>query len=260
MEVLHHLLINIVSLTTGRRIFALNDVLAAAKTLGDADMIAVIGEALAHEEQTVALEQQWARSRRISKARGRSVAVNQQMNRIHGALHGTLASAIAALPEENSVRTASQTILNQLYPQGAHPIVILPFEEQLVANDTIVSRLTGDLASEAWEASIYHFVEQLSTLNNQFRGELERRAPKEVEFSVLAAARRRGNLFLRRIIAIALGTYHQEDDASRAALNDLVTPILDQCRRVQNARKGRRTPPDVDPVTGRELVSEEETA
>ena len=102
--------------------------------------------------------------------------------------------------------------------------------------------------------------ERLISLNQEFNAELEKSTKKELQFEELEAARERGNLFVRQVVAVTLGSHYQETEEAAEKREKLLNPILDQCERVRQARKGRRKAQDIDPETGEELVEETEAA
>ncbi len=53
--------------------------------------------------------------------------------------------------------------------------------------------------------------------------------------------------------------YWQETEAADTARRAFLSPIIDQCERVRLARKGRRVARDVDPATGEEIASDDES-
>ena len=241
-------------LTTGRRLYALKLVLLVAQSLGMTALAAIIEAAIAHDTAALALEGAWARSRKLPTSRGRALEIDGLIDAVLAAIHTSLTSQISLLDSNSDEVKASTRILDALFPEGVVPLIRLPFEEQLATNTTIVERLTGDLAEDAKTANIVPFVSQLGTLNAAFAGELDQQRAKEIEYDVVQSAADRGNLFVRRIVAVVLGTYNGETDEDAAARKALLTPILEQCERVRSLRKGRRKAADVDPETGDELA------
>ena len=254
-------LINLIQLKTGRRLYALKSCLAAAKeTPANETLIALIEEAIVHDTETVELERAWARSREISSARGEAVQIDNQIDGLLGAIQSSLKSTVAVLTKDDPVAIAAQKLMAQLFPEGVRAIITLPFEDQLVVNQSIIHSLTGDLAGEAGITGIAPFVKRLETLNAQFRNELENGVKKEINFNTIAAANDKGNLYLRRITAVVLGAYNADTAEDTQKRHSLLAPILEQCDRVRLLRKGRRSAQDVDPETGKEVTDESAAA
>ena len=101
---------------------------------------------------------------------------------------------------------------------------------------------------------------QLEALNIQFKTQLTKSKSKEIDYDELEAARDRGNLFIRRIAAVILGTFHEETEEAAKKRQALLSPFLEQADRVRLLRKGRRLPQDIDPETGDEVPVEETAA
>ncbi|MBN2530191.1 MAG: hypothetical protein JXR76_27620 [Deltaproteobacteria bacterium] len=251
-------LINLIQLKTGRRLYALNKCLDAARANAtDAvGLTSLIEEAIAHDTKTVDMELAWARSKEVSSARGQAVQIDNQIDGLLGAIQSSLKSTVAVLPGNDPVAVAAQKLIAQLFPEGVRAIITLSFEDQLVVNDAIIQRLTGELAGEAGTTGILPFVNRLETLNAQFRTELENSDKKEIHYNTIAAANDKGNLYLRRITAVILGAWNADTPEDTQKRQTLLAPILDQCDRVRLARKGRRAALDVDPDTGKELGDE----
>jgi hypothetical protein len=260
MAELIYTLISIPYLSTGRRLYALKQCLVLAEERGLDALAALILEAIAHDEETVKLERGWARSKNLSTARGNAAVLDGQIDGTLGASHSTLKNHIAALPPENPIVVAAQTILSQVFPEGVKPIITLSFENQLAVNDTIIASFKGDLKEAVAVAGISSYADRLETLNEAFRLELEKFPRKETGYDAIDAADWRGNLFIRRIAAVILGTFHQETAEAAKQRAALLGPILEQGERVRQNRKGRRAPQDVDPETGNEVVEEEISA
>ncbi len=254
MSDLIYTLIAIPYLATGSRLFALRQCYKNSVALGLDDLAALIAEAISHDEKTAELERSWARSRKLPRARGNAATLDAQIDGTLGAAFSTLKNQISVLPAKNPVVVASQTIVSQVFPEGIRPIITLTFENQLTVNDTIVARFKGDLKDAVAAAGIQSYADQLDTLNEAFRIELEKYPRKETGYDAIEAADARGNLFIRRIAAVILGTFHQEtaEAAERGAA--LIRPILEQGERVRQNRKARKSARDVDPETGMEVT------
>jgi hypothetical protein len=134
---------------------------------------------------------------------------------------------------------------------------IIPFEEQLVKNQTIIDRLKGDLSEAVTACNLTPYLTHLETLNDEFRHELTESATKEISYDTVEAARDTGNLYIRRIVALVLGTFNSDAESDTANRHALLAPFLEQTDRIRRSRKGRRMPQDIDPETGEEQPIEE---
>jgi hypothetical protein len=200
------------------------------------------------------MEQLWIQSKKVSNARGLSFELDNKIDGLWGALFAILTNNATALDADDPEAIASQELISRLFVEGIRPIVMLPFEDQLLMNTTLLDRLNGDLADAAEKAGVKKYVDKLVAYNTEFRDELAKKSEKEIEFNSLEVARSRGNLYLRQIVAVVLGTHYQITPEAAAARQALLAPILEQCDRVRQARKGRRAAPDIDPDTGEEIT------
>ena len=143
-----------------------------------------------------------------------------------------------------------------MFKKGLQPITHLSFEDTLAVSQTIVGRFEGDLAEDVVAAGIEAFVTPLKALNEEFAEELRKYDSKEIEFKTLEAARTRGNLFIRQIIAKVLGEYNQMTEEDAETRETVLKPLMEQVERVRQARKNRRTLQEIDPETGEEIETE----
>ncbi len=249
-------LINLAYLTTGRRLYALKLALEAAVSLGVEAVIALIEEAIAHDTRTSALEESWIRSRKVSTARGKAFELDSGIDATLGTIYTILTDNVRLFAPDNPIVVASKEILAQLFSEGIMPVITLPFEEQLDKNLTIIDRLKGDLHTAATTANIAPYLDHFKTLNAAFGVELKAAAGKEIPFDKLEASRDKGNLYIRRIAALIMGTFNSDSEEDAANRQTLLAPFLEQDDRIRKGRKGRRVPLDVDPQTGEEQPNE----
>ncbi len=256
MSALLYSLIDLPTLTTGRRLYAMRICLEYAEEAKCEALIALLKEAIAHELATVSLEASWTLSRTVTKTRGESALLDGQIDGVIGAIYSTLNNHIAALVSDDPVVADAKKILAELFPEGVLPIIHQPFEEQLMCNDAIVETLRGELAEAAERTGVDKYAERLESLNERFREELAKTKVKETGFGAVRSAQERGNLFVRRAVAVILGTYHQETEEAASMQSKLLSPILEQCDRLRKLRKSRRGRVDIDSDTGEELSEE----
>ena len=242
-------------LTTGRRLFAFRECLDVLRALGESVIASLVEEAIAHDMKTMTLERAWERSKQASKARGDASRLDNTIGKVLGAIRKALTSRITISEKDDPAVVAANEIIATIFPRGIRPITRLPFEDKLAVSQTIVGRLEGDLADRAAAAGIEEHVARLKSLNEDFAEELRKTVARETGFDALEAARTRGNLFVRQIVAKTLGEYTQvtEEDAERRAA--VLKPLLDQVERLRQARRARRAIHEVDPDTGEEIPS-----
>ncbi len=169
MSELIYLLVNIPYLTTGRRLYALKRAHEEATKAGLAPLVALIEEAIAHDTRTAEIERSWARSKSVPTARGESATLDSRIDGLLGAVYATLNSNVSLFEADDPAAADSRKILAELYPEGVVPIITLPFEEQLVINDSIIASLKGKFAEAAKRAGVDRYVERLEAVNELFR-------------------------------------------------------------------------------------------
>lgn len=202
------------------------------------------------------MEQAWARSKNHKSNRAGAMDLDNKIDGVIGGIYTLLKNNTELLDSNDPLNLASVKIIASLFPNGVKPIIFKPFEDQLVLNDTIIKRLKEDLSAETQIVGITAYLDRLTSLNQAFRGELNKLSSKEMSFDVLEAARAKGNLNIRHITAVILGTPDQLTEAAQTQQSVLLAPILDQCHRVREARKSRRRPRDINPQTGEESDGE----
>lgn len=242
----------------GRRSFAFTQTLAVARKLadarekGDLALIAFLEQALKHEAETLQKEGAWRRSRSVSVARGDATVRDAEVDRVIGAIYALIESTME-VKDESPEYTAARKLRGRLFPEGVAPIVQRVHEEQLAANDELIPELTTTHKSEAQVLHLGRYIEALGRANEAFRAELTKQPAPEIRFDVVQAARDRGNLNLRMAVARILGASTDLTPEAETARGSLLAPILDQVRRIQAGRRGRRVVVDVDPNTGEDL-------
>lgn len=240
-------LFNVPQLTPGRVRYALNQMpVAIADAPGMADRVA---EAQAAASALIEIRKAYDRSKGQSRARGKAQAIDNQIDRIIGAISNVAQANQAALPADDPAHQASAQLMAKVLPLGAKAVTALPFEDELSAVKEILSDLdaAGDLAARA---GVAHLVAALTALVPPFEAELAKQAAvvdyKQVE-AQHAVMQRAVMVLLAQIIA-----NHPAPDQA-AALGTMLAPLTDQFERVRELRRRRRTVTDVDPESGAEL-------
>ena len=242
-------------LTTGRRLFAFNQSLVISRKYDQETIAAMIEEAIAHDRQTLTMERAWMRSKEMPNTRGNAFRLSRQIERLLTNIFSRLKGNIETLDISDPTVEASKMILGQVYPSGVAAISNLPFEEQFAHVGAIIARFDSDLKDATESTDVARLVQRLTSLSEAFGIELEKPGDKEIDFDELVAARREGNINLRKVVCVILALLREDEGIAGA----VIKPILFQVNRVQQARKGRNPPADVDPDTGQELepLSEE---
>jgi hypothetical protein len=241
-------------LSTGRRMFALTKTRREAEVLVQTELVQHIDEALAHDHQTRDLDMRWT-GQRVGILTAPIVAPLDARvdNVIAGLRDVAVAQAKGAAPGA-PIHKEVKDFLAAALPAGVYAVTSLPHVEQVGAVERIVAALQGPLAGKVTELNLKRQADVLSELLPDYRTAVQNAAAGRLEFSSVREARTRGQRYLVEIIARILGTFYRSDDPAHAAARKaLLGPIAEQGEAVRAILRARRTPRDVDPVTGEPL-------
>ncbi|AKT36409.1 uncharacterized protein CMC5_005220 [Chondromyces crocatus] len=245
-------LFSLYELSTGRRLFALAQVVKAADGLGLPPIATHARAALAHDTLTRTLDTRWA-------ARAQPPPLDAVLKPIDAKLDRTLSSLRDAARAQAEVATPAdglaakvETFLREVFPIGVGAITSLVYVEELSQVDRILDKVRGPnapLADLVTEIGLTRHVERLAELAEQYRKALE--VPKnDLTWGEVRAARARGQNLLLETVALIIA-YTAGDTPERAtARATLLAPILVQNEAVRQYLRARRRVEDVDPVTG----------
>jgi septal ring factor EnvC (AmiA/AmiB activator) len=205
---------------TGRRLKTFREVAALAST--DRALQHLLTEAIAHEQRTLALEDELDRlSQTTSELRALDTDIDQvdhamdkSLTHLHDQLH-----ALAA--QGGAQGEAASALLDALFSTGAEAITSLPYIEQLGAVDALLEELQGPLADAVSRAKVQAEVKNIQALSVTYRQRLASLSPEELAAEQLCNARAQGQAFLRA----ALDAICALPDPARA---DLLAPALRQ--------------------------------
>lgn len=250
MSELIYQFINTIRLTSGRRLYALRRVREVAVNQKMENLLVVVDEAVAVNEQVYSNERAWQRTRELPQARGNAVAIDTAIDRALGGIFKQLGN-IAGAMEGTELASRAQALCTRLFPSGLQPVVHQTFEDQLSSNQSILTDLQGDVAGVN-ELGLSVYVKRLAELVPQFEAEMNSAKQPELSWNQLCAARDLGEVHLRRVIAAILssGKVTPEDEAVRAKL---IAPIQYQLDLTTNSRNAKSGSVDVDPENGDEV-------
>lgn len=245
-------LFNLNLFSTGRRIFALQQVIKKARELGFERLVALIERAIARDRATFALEKDWRRQRvglapKPPRVRPIDLAIDRTLSAIYGVAKKTAKGADPADP----IVAAIDAFLRELFPTGLAGVVNLEVIEELPAVELILERLKGDLKPTADALGIGRLVDRLEALVGQYRTVIESPAPDALAFGDIRTARAAGQDLLLQVVAVALGEYHDSENPEHVAAREaLLAPVLEQNAIIRQYVSARRAVQDVDPDTG----------
>jgi hypothetical protein len=104
MKKLFFALIAIPFLTTGRRLFALNQSLEVARRLAASVIMPLIEAAIEHDLETLAMARAWLRAKEVKSARGKAVDLDNQIDKLLGNILARLKGNVESLdPADKAV-------------------------------------------------------------------------------------------------------------------------------------------------------------
>jgi hypothetical protein len=244
-------LLNFYSFSTGRRIFALQQVQKIASDTGFKELDAHITPALKHDAKTREIELQWSR---IPVAAPRGQAETQRVDaltdRTLTAIRDTAMAQATSADPDDPIGTTVDTFLQEIFPLGVQDVTKMLYVDELSAVDAIVVKLKGKLAPQVVELGLSRLADRLAKLAVEYRAAMEAPESEALSFGTVRAARAQGQEYLLQAVALILGRYYRNTKADVAARQSLLSPILKQNDAIRQYLRVRRAVEDVNPETG----------
>jgi hypothetical protein len=243
--------IDVGALSTGRRLFVLEQMRTEAEGMGGhEDIVQRIDEARAHDVQARDMEDQWGgvRSGNFDVV-GVGVMDPLLDRRISAVRDGAEVQRQGAAPDD-PIQDTVDSFLKAAFPEGVYAVTSLPHVEQLSETEKLLGKLRGPLAAQVTELGLERQVARIEEIVPQYRAALRASGELPIEFAPVREARRRGQRYLFELVAMVLGRHNRADDpAQRATRERLLAPLWKQ---VQAARalRGRRAGSVAKPDTG----------
>lgn len=246
---------------TGRRLFALAQVMKRAAARKLPDVAKHCNAALAHDRNCLDLERRWAGIAAEARGKGPVVAtpsasastlkLDALVDRTLTAIRDQAQNQTLGAAPDDPIFGMVGSFLKEIFPSNVQDVTGLPFVEELAAVENIVDKLTGKaLAPAVKELGLERLVNRLVGLTDQYRAALQAPAPETLAFGQVRAARAEGQDLLLQTVAIVLGKFFRNTPEDAEARAELLGPILEQQRAIAAALKGRRAVEDVNPETG----------
>jgi hypothetical protein len=243
-------LFNLYQFSTGRRIFALQQVLKGAKKLKLADLEAHLTAAIKHDRATRKLDLEWQKQGSRSKSQGDASRIDPLVDRTLTALRdGAAAQAEGASPDDDIVEKVA-TFIGEVFPTGVTAVTQLSYVDELSAVDEIVAKLKGELAPMVKELGLTRQATRLARLAGEYRAALEAQPPPALDFGTVRAARAEGQNLMLQAVAMIVGKFPSNTPEHAQARTALLAPILRQNEAIAQYLRTRRTVEDVNPETG----------
>ncbi len=227
--------ISILELPTGRRIFVLNQALESAAAIKDKSaktaFVADLKGWLELNQEAAKLEQQWARQK------GGEVPVAETLlaadNALDAAMGGFNQTALQSLKlstRPQKLRTETQAMLLDVFPQGVQAITSLDLPGEVVAGRAIVAKLKGDWGSTIKAAGLTEWAAELESSLATLDARLKARSAKgmKLEWSEVAAAQGRGQQTLRQYVATVVGSWKTDSEADVKMRHLFLAPLAEQ--------------------------------
>ncbi len=248
MDVSLQSLINLYVFSTGRRLFALAQVMKAAEARSFAELEAHCAIAIKHDRQTRILENQWAAP---AERQSPVQPVDAKVDKLLVSIRDVVQSNIDGEDEEEDLRKRMRALLTTLFPEGVLAVIKQPYIEELASVDRILDTLKAkEAASLVAELGLGRKVKKLAKLAVDYRAALEEPQPQTVGWDKVRAAQATGQDLLLQAVVMILAKHRTsgaDDIAGRLAL---LGPILEQDEAIGRYLKSRRAVEDVNPETG----------
>lgn len=245
-------IINLYEFTTGRRIFTHQQVRAAAKAEGFTPLEKHCDVALAHDQQTLALERRWATEPAGGKANPEAQRMDVLVDRTLGAVRDHAVAQTQGAAPDDAIHADVESFLKRLFPTGVQDVIHKPFIEELAAVDEIVGLLQGELAPQVKEFGLGRLTKRLAALATEYRAALEAPPPSLVQWGRVRAARAEGQGMLLETVAIILGKHHARTPEGTDKRLSLLGPVVRQNEAIGQYLRARRAVSDVNPETGQD--------
>ncbi|MCC6556085.1 MAG: hypothetical protein IT372_24250 [Polyangiaceae bacterium] len=239
--------------TTGRRLFALRQVRAAAQAEGFTALAEHCGAAIEHDIATQAIERRWAGEPMSADTNPEAQRIDVLVDRTLGGIRDHAVAQTVGAPDSDPIHASVADFLKKVFPTGSvRDITTLSYVDELEAVDGIVRMFEGELAGLVEELNLGRLAERLAKLAVDYRAALESPPQSLIDWGRVRAARAEGQGLLLEAVALIVGKHHARTPEGTAARLALLGPILRQNEAIGVSLRARRTPTDVNPETGEE--------
>lgn len=246
-------LIGLYQFTTGRLLFGISQVRAAAQAQGFTELVKHCDVTLAHAEATRELERRWAGEPADTGTNPEAQRIDALVDGCLGAIRDHAVAQTKSAPPDDPIHEQVDSFVKTVFPgRNVHAVTSLAYVEELAAVDDIVKLLQGDLAPAVKDLGLGRLAKRLADLAQQYREALEAPPESLVQWGRVRAARAEGQGLLLEAVAIILGKHHQRTPEGTEQRLSLLRPILKQNDQIGDYLRARRAVHDVDPTTGQD--------
>lgn len=246
-------LFNFNQISTGRRLFALGQVMIRAQALGITEVADHAQAAIAHDDQARTLDIRWAARDAPAALDALVRPIDIKTDRLLTTIRDRAAGMRDLATPANDLEAKVETFLRTVYPLGVAHITSKPYVEELAQVDRIVKLTHGpqaELAALVTELGLTAHIQRLADLAEEYRAALALRSAKDLSFDDVRAARARGQELLLETVALIIVHTRGDAPATVAARTSLLGPVLAQNDAVREYIRLRRRVEDVNPETG----------
>lgn len=237
--------------STGRRLFAMQEVsaLATAQSLGPLGVHCDL--VIAHDTGTRALEATWSSDKDAAQyapeAKQADILVDVALSALRDAINVEARDSAPGDP----LGDAAVKLEKEAFPQGVAHIIKMTFVDELAELQRIIALLqSAEWSSVVPKLGLDRRLARLTELEKTYRTAIAL-SPKTVSFAQVKDARAKGQSLMLESVAMILGLYPSDGAADLAARGALLAPILRQNEAIREYLKTRRAIEDVDPSTGK---------
>jgi hypothetical protein len=236
--------------SSGRRLFAMQQVKSAASAVGFNALASHADVCIAHDRSTRDLEAKWAGQKAGTSYAPEARQLDIYVDAALTALRDGLDSQIKASAPGDPLGEAAQRLSQELFPKGAGAITSLPYVEELAELQRILGRAQHpDLTAVIGDLGLGRQVARLASLEKQYAAALVGPGG-QVAFAQVKDARAKGQSLMLQAVAMTLGQYPSDSEADRKARNGLLAPIFAQNEAIRSYLRQRMAIEDVNPDTG----------
>lgn len=236
--------------STGRRLFALQEVkkLAVADTF--TSLTSHCDLAIEHDLATRVTEARWAGRKTGAQYSPLARQIDISIDTAVSALHDGLELEAKNSAPDDPLGQQAETLRQTLFPNGVAGVTALNYVDELAE----VERILRTVKSAEWAPVISTLglsrrVARIETLEPQYRSAVADPA-NTLAFIEVKAARARGQSLMLQAVAIILGKYSSDNETDLAARGKLLAPIFRQNDAIRDYLRARRPVVDINPDTG----------
>lgn len=241
-------LLNLVTLTSDRRIHALEGAREAAVQLGELDvLVARIDAALEQEREIGELDRRWNSNTGTPTDASPMSQLDNQTDQLLTNIRDIVDAYQQGSQEGMTQQVDATHFLSVVFPKGVDAITSLPCVQKVAEIERVLQTVNHELSHLSTAFGLVPLNDRLRTLIEEQREAIDHR-PEVLEFATVEAARLRGQRNLLEVVAMILGTFHRHADPDHVTAREaLMRPILAQDQEIRASSSTRRSPLGIDP-------------